>query len=257
MPWLNSRISRLADLLTDTTCVYNVYDSVAGMLLHSYWRSSCSYRVRIVLALKDVAYTQAAVHLVQSAQTSPAYALLNPMLSVPTLEIDGLVLTQSPAICEYLEETRAGQGVALLPAAPAARAAVRAVCAAIGCDVQPLGNLRVLRHVQTVATPADASKEEREAASRAWSVKWITSGFHGVEALLAREGDALTPRRFCMGGDSPTLADAFLIPQCYNAERVGIDLSAWPNIAAVAAHCATLAPFQAAHPSAQPDAQPT
>lgn len=215
--------------------------------LHGYWRSSCSYRVRIALALKGIAYETRAVHLVKSEQLGDAYAALNPMREVPTLEIDGLVLTQSNAILEYLEETRRDSHP-LLPGDAAARAAVRAVCAAVATDIQPLGNLRVLRHVMTCAPP-EASKEDRERAKDAWSVKWITSGFEGLEGLLARCGAGT-----CCVGDQPTLADAFLIPQVYNAERVGIDLAAFPTIQRIAAHCATLPAFAAAHPAAQPDA---
>ena len=223
---------------------------MATPLLHTYWRSSCSYRVRIILHLKRVAFDSAPVHLVRSEQLAPAYALLNPLREVPTLEIDGLVLTQSLAIAEYLDETRAEPP--LLPRgadAAAARARVRAICAALACDVQPVGNLRVLRHVMA-SLPESATRAERDAAKDAWSVKWITAGLEGVEALVARGAGR------CCEGDEPTLADAFLVPQLYNAARVGIDVAArFPTLARVAAHLEALPAFAAAHPARQPDAE--
>jgi len=219
--------------------------------LYGYWRSSCSYRVRIVLNLKKIAFATVPVHLVRNEQLSPEHAARAPMRAVPALAIDGLVLSQSPAIAEYLDETRpeppllprgAGAGAA------AARARVRAVCAAI-CDIQPVGNLRVLRHVMG-ALPPEAAREAREAARDAWSRKWIGEGLAGVEALVAATAGA------CCVGDDVTLADAFLVPQLYNAERAGLDVgAAFPTLARVAKHLAALPAFADAHPSRAPDAE--
>jgi maleylacetoacetate isomerase len=216
--------------------------------LHGYWRSSCSYRVRIVLALKGVPYATAPVHLVRGGgeQLGDAYRALNPTRRVPTLDIDGLTLIQSPAIIEYLEETRPEP--ALLPREAGARAAVRALCAVVGCDMQPLGNLCVLKRVAG-ALPEGATPEERAAARDAWARHWITEGFVGLEALLARSAG-----RFCVG-DEVTLADAYLEPQGYNAARFGVDLAPFPTIARVLQNLAAHPAVRAAHPSAQPDAE--
>lgn len=218
----------------------------APLILHGYWRSSCSYRVRIVLNLKGLTYETHPVHLVRNEHLSAPYATLNPLKSVPTLEIDGISLSQSPAIIEYLEETRPTPP--LLPSEAAARARVRAICAAI-CDIQPVGNLRVLRHVMAMQ-PDGATKEAREAARDAWSVKWVTAGLEGVEALLLASAG-----RYAVG-DSFTIADAFLVPQIYNARRVGIDIvGLFPTIARVVAACEAHEAFASAHPTRQPDAE--
>ena len=216
--------------------------------LHSYWRSSCSYRVRIVLALKNIPFTTAPVHLVRAGgeQLGEAYAALNPTRKVPTLEIDGLRLLQSPAIIEYLEETRPDPP--LLPADPAARASVRALCALVACDVQPLGNLCVLKRVAGLL-PEAATAEERAAAREGWARHFIAAGFAGLEALLA--GCA---GRYCVG-DEVSLADAYLEPQGYNAARFGVDMGPFPTIARVLKNLAEHPAVRAAHPSAQPDAE--
>lgn len=216
------------------------------LVLHGYWRSSCSYRVRIVLNLKNLAFETRPVHLVRNEHLSAPYATLNPLKSVPTLEVDGVSLSQSPAIIEYLEETRPSPP--LLPSDAVARARVRAICAAI-CDIQPVGNLRVLRHIMA-SQPDSATKEAREAARDAWSVKWVTAGLEGVEALLAASAGTYAV------GDTPTIADAFLVPQIYNARRVGIDIEGlFPTIARVGAACEALDAFANAHPTRQPDAE--
>jgi len=216
--------------------------------LHTYWRSSCSYRVRIILALKGVAYASAPVHLVKNGgeQHGDAYRALNPSRRVPTLEIDGLVLVQSSAIAEYLEEARP-EAPRLLPAGAAARAHVRALCCAISNDTQPLGNLCVLQHVAALL-PAEATPEARAAARDAWARHWIALGFAAFEALAAPRAG-----RYC-AGDEVTLADAFLAPQAYNAARVGLDMAPYPTIVRVLAELEKHPAFAAAHPAAQPDA---
>lgn len=220
-------------------------------VLYSYWRSSCSYRVRIALALKGIPYKYEAVHLVKEGgkQFSEDYQKLNPMKELPSLAIDGAVLTQSTAIIEYLEETRPQP--ALLPSDPKARAQVRAVCSIISNDIQPLGNLRVLKHVASLCEDPSA----RDARKEDWARTYIGLGFSGLEKLLSgSEGTgAGTAGKYCVG-DDVTMADCFLVPQVYNALRFKVDMAAYPTIARVHAALAEHPAFAAAHPSAQPDA---
>jgi maleylacetoacetate isomerase len=220
--------------------------------LHTYWRSSCSYRVRLILALKGLAYASVPVHLLKEGgqQLQDGYAALNPMREVPTLLMDGLVLTQSSAIAEYLEEARPGLRPLLPPLEqPGLRAHVRALCAIISNDMQPLGNLHVLKHVAATLQAPDSSAEALAAAKTAWARHFLARGFAGLEALLAQKAGKFSV------GDSVTLADVFLVPQCYNAVRFGLDLSAYPTVARVSAALAELPEFVAAHPAQQPDAE--
>jgi maleylacetoacetate isomerase len=209
------------------------------MILHGYWRSGAAYRTRIALNLKGRPYEQVSVHLVKDggAHNTPAYKALNPQGRVPTLVLDdGTAILQSPAIIEYLEE--AYPTPALLPTDLKARARIRGLCSIIGADIHPLGNvgpLNYLRREFGADTPA----------VKAWVGKWVQQGFSGIEALLDG-GD------FCVG-TTPTLADCYLIPQVYGAKRFDVPLDAYPKILRVAAHCATLDPFQKAAPDAQPD----
>ena len=209
------------------------------MILHGYWRSGTSYRTRIALNLKGLAYETALVDLRTGEQRSDAYRALNPQGLVPALETDdGLVLTQSPAILEWLEETHPTP--ALLPSLPAERASVRAMAALIGCDIHPLNNLRVLKAVKDLG--AD------QAATDAWAGRWISDGFAALEALVVRHGEG-----WCFGG-APTLADCYLIPQIYSARRFNVDLDAFPRLLAIEAAAEAHPAFQAAHPDRQPDA---
>jgi len=213
----------------------------APVVLYGYWRSSCSYRVRLVLALKGVAYLTSPVHLLRGGgeQLGASYAAVNPSRSVPTLAIDGLLLHQSAAIAEYLEETRPAPP--LLPRAPAARARVRALCGIIA-DAQPLGNLRV-----QLAVAALAGAEARTA----WAARVCTEGLDAFERALVAGGAA---GRYCEG-DDVSLADVFLVPQLYNAARAKLDVARWPNIARIAQALQALPAFAEAHPARQPDAE--
>jgi maleylacetoacetate isomerase len=209
------------------------------MILHGYWRSGAAYRVRIGLNLKGVPYDQVSVHLVKNGgeQNSPAYKALNPHGRVPTLVLDdGTAIVQSSAILEYLEETYPTP--ALLPPNSKGRARIRSICSIIGADVHPLGNVGPLNYLREnfgADTPA----------VKAWVAKWVGQGFAGIEALIDG-GD------FCIG-DQPSMADAYLIPQVFGANRFSVPMDAYPKIRRVAAHCATIAAFQRATPEAQPD----
>ncbi len=209
------------------------------MILHGYWRSGAAYRTRIALALKGLAYEQQGVDLRTGAQRSEAFVDLNPQGMVPALEVDGAILTQSPAILEWLEETRPAPS--LLPAEPLERAHVRAMAALIGCDIHPLNNLRVGKALRETFG-AD------QAAVDAWAARWIVPGFEAMEALVAQHGAG-----WCFG-DSPTLADCYLIPQIYSARRFNVPLDAFPRLLAIDAAAALHPAFIAAHPDNQPDA---
>jgi maleylpyruvate isomerase len=212
------------------------------MKLHNFWRSGTSHRLRIALNLKGLRADYLAVHLGQEAHLSAAFKVVNPQQLVPALELDnGEVLIQSPAIIEWLEETHPTP--VLLPAGASERARVRALAAIIGCDIHPINNRRIL---QTLRKTFGAD----EAAIEAWCGTWIGAGFDAYEALLAAD----TQRgRFSLG-DTPTLADCYLVPQVESARRFKVDLSRWPLISAVDAACAELDAFGLAAPAAQPDA---
>ena len=209
------------------------------MTLHGYWRSGAAWRTRIALALKGLEYDQQGVDLRTGAQRSDAFVALNPQGMVPALEVDGAVLTQSPAILEWLEETLPLPP--LLPADPVARAQVRAMAALIGCDIHPLNNLRVGKALRE-SFGAD------QAAVDAWAERWIAPGFAALEALVVRHGAG-----WCFG-DVPTLADCYLIPQIYSARRFNVPLDAFPRLLAVDSAAAAHPAFAAAHPDRQPDA---
>lgn len=209
------------------------------MILHGYWRSGASYRVRIGLNLKGVAYQTAAHDLRKGEQKSADYLALNPQGMVPALQDGDLVVTQSPAILEWLEETRPEPP--LLPKDAADRAQVRAMAALIGCDIHPLNNLRVLKSLR-------ADFQADQATVDAWAARWITPGFDALEALVERHGDGWS------FGDRPGLIDCYLIPQLYSARRFNLGLEAWPRLLAVEDRSLDHPAFQAAHPDRQPDA---
>ncbi len=210
--------------------------------LYSYFRSSAAYRVRIALGIKGLDYRIVPIHLLKGGgeQHSADYLRRNPEGLVPALADGGHVLTQSLAIMEYLDEAYAG--APLLPADPLARARTRALALLIACDIHPLNNLRVLRWL---AHEMRVDKDVRDA----WYRHWIEIGFQALEARLQSPDTGL-----CCHGDTPGMADCCLVPQVYNAQRYDMDLSAYPTVARIAAHCETLPAFQAAHPDVQPDA---
>ena len=209
------------------------------MLLHGYWRSTTSYRTRIALNLKGLAYEQVTHDLRTGTQRSDAFQAINPQALVPVLETGDGVLTQSPAILEWLEERHPLPP--LLPRDSAGRAVVRAMAAAIGCDIHPLNNLRVLTALRG---ELGASGEQ----VKAWAARWIDEGFAALEVLIGRHGDG-----FAFGA-TPTLADCYLVPQVYSAERFKVDLARYPRLVAAAERARALDAVAAAHPDRQPDA---
>ena len=211
------------------------------MKLYTYFRSSAAYRLRIALALKGIDYESAFVHLREGAQHGAEYDALNPQHFVPTLVDGEHVLTQSLAQIEYLDETHPQPP--FLPEAPVERARVRALALAIACEIHPLNNLRVLKHL---GSALGLSEEARNA----WYRHWIDEGFGPLERMLA---DSPANGRFCHG-DNPGLADICLVPQVYNAERYNCPLDAYPTIRRINAECLEMPEFQAAAPGRQPDA---
>ncbi len=209
------------------------------LTLHGYWRSSAAWRVRLALNLKGIGYHQVTHDLRDGEQSAPDYLALNRQGLVPALDIGGEILTQSPAILEWIDET--WPRPALLPGDARDRAIVRAMMAIIACDIHPINNLRVLN---TLKDELDASQKQVDA----WITRWITSGFDALEVLIARHGSTYA------FGDTLTLADCCLVPQVFNARRFNIDLSPWPHIVAVDAACAIIPAVIAAQPSQQPDA---
>jgi maleylacetoacetate isomerase len=210
---------------------------MAEPLLHDYWRSSAAYRVRIGLNLLGLPYRSHPVDLLAGAQRGAANIARNPQGLVPTLEIDGLVLTQSLAILEYLDETRRA---GWLPADPARRARVRALAYAVAMDIHPICNLHVARHATALGGTT----------TQDWMQHFISAGFAGLEGLLRQEPTG----RFSAGAEVG-LADICLVPQVYNARRWGVDLADYPRIRAIDAELTALPAFAAAHPDAvKPDA---
>lgn len=208
--------------------------------LHSAWRASAPYRVRIGLNLKGVAYDYVPVDLVAGQQRSDAYHAVNAQNLVPSLVLeDGRVLTQSLSILEWLEETRPEP--ALLPKDPLDRQTVRAMALIVACDIHPLNNLRILKALSGIGLD--------EPARNIWVHRWVNDGFTALEPMIARHG------RGYAFGDTPTLADACVVPQVYNASRFGVDMTPYPAIAAAAAHAAEHPAIAAAHPNNQPDAK--
>ena len=211
-----------------------------SLVLHGYWRSGTSYRTRIALNLKGLNYETRPVDLRAGEQRQGDYLAIAPQGLVPALETPEGVLIQSPAILEWLEETFPEP--ALLPQGAQDRAEVRAMAAVVGCDIHPLNNLRVLK-----ALKRDLGASDDQLA--AWEARWIGDGFAALEGLIRRRGQAFA------WGDRPTLADCYLVPQVYSAERFSVDLEPYPLIRAVAERCQALDAFARAHPDNQPDAQ--
>jgi maleylacetoacetate isomerase len=213
------------------------------MQLHTFFRSSASYRVRIALNLKDIRYDTVAVHLSSNGgeQFGADFDAVNPQHLLPVLVDDGLVLPQSLAILEYLDETH--PAAPLLPANPAGRARVRALAQMIACDIHPLNNLRVLNYLSRELRLDVAQKD-------AWYRHWVGLGLAAFEAALVRSTDT---GRFCHG-DAPGMADCCLVPQVFNAGRFACDMTGFPTLMRIHDACLELEAFQAASPERQLDA---
>jgi maleylacetoacetate isomerase len=217
-------------------------EAVNAPVLYGYWRSTAAYRVRVALALKGIPWRHAGVNLVLDGgeQHQPAYRGLNPAGLVPTLVWGDVALSQSLAICEYLEEVQLEPP--LLPQGAEARAQARAIAQDIASEVHPLNNLRVQQYL---GRELGADEGQRTA----WMHHWMALGFGAVERRLEALDSGLT----CFVGP-PGLADLCLVAQAYNADRFGFSLKGFPRVMAVVSHCRALRPFRLGAPEAQPDA---
>jgi maleylacetoacetate isomerase len=215
---------------------------LCAMKLYNYFRSSASFRVRIALELKGLAYEYVPVHLPSGAHKQADYAAISPSLLVPALQLDsGERLEQSMAIIEYLDETHPQPP--LLPREPLARARVRALAQLIACEIHPLNNLRVLKYLTRELKVDEATKDT-------WYRHWVREGLEAFERELA----ALPPGKFCFG-DTPTLADCCLVPQIFNGKRLDVSFDGLTRTMAAFDACMALPAFQRAQPSSCPDAQ--
>ncbi len=213
--------------------------------LYDYWRSSAAYRVRIALNLKGIDYESVPVALVGrdgglGEQHSDAYRAINPQGRVPFYDDGEVSVAQSMAILEYLEETH--PEVPLLPAASGARADIRSFCNVIACEIHPLNNLSVMNYLK-----GDLGISHEQFLE--WYRHWIHNGFRSAE-MFAAEHSAGT----FVCGSTATLADAFLVPQMYNARRFEIPVDEFPTLVRIVDACNDLEPFAKAIPENQPDA---
>ena len=214
------------------------------LTLYSYWRSSAAYRVRIALNLKGLSYQTIPVHLIKNGgeQLGDAYRAINPQGLVPVLLHHDHVLTQSLAICEYLDECF--EQFPLLPADSLQRARVRSLALQVACEIHPINNLRVQKYLKDQCGGALDTVE--------WMLHWMTEGFATIEQQLKNSGERHTGYYL----DRPGLFECFLVPQVYNAERYGTDMSVFPKICQIVMQCRELPAFIDAAPENQPDAVP-
>ncbi len=207
-----------------------IAERMSEIILFDYWRSSASYRVRIVLNLKNVPYTRVPTSLLDNAQRAPDYVARNPQGFVPMLSIDGHDLTQSLAIIDYLDAQYPDP--AMVSSNPADRAKTLAQALIIAADIHPIDNLRVLRYLK------DEMGQSQEAVDQ-WYRHWIVEGFTALEAMAPDNG--------LFGGELPNLADVCLVPQMANARRVDTPLDAFPKLLRIDAALTALPAFAAAH----------
>ena len=212
------------------------------MKLYTYFRSSAAFRVRIALNLKGLQYESVPKHFARNEHRAADYLELNPQGLIPALGVDGVVLSQSLAIIEYLNDRHPEPP--LLPADAIDRARVRSMALAIACEIHPLNNLRVLNYLRS-----DLQQDDMGVGT--WYRHWVTEGFRGLEQQ-ARELSAAG--RYCFG-DAISLADVYLVPQMFNARRMKTDLTPFPTLVGISTHLESLPAFDAARPEVQPDAQ--
>ena len=205
-------------------------------ILYDYFRSSASYRARIALNLKGIEYEQRSINLAAGAQKDERYRELNPQGFVPMLEMDGHRITQSLAICNYVNSIVPDPP--FMPADPADRAHVLALALTIACDIHPLNNLRVLKYLQGTFGIDDAAKD-------LWYRHWIEEGLAALEEMARPQAGAF------LFGDAPTVADICLVPQLYNARRFSVPLTAYPTLRRADETASAHAAFAAAHPDRQ------
>ena len=215
-----------------------------GRILHTYFRSSAAYRVRIAMNLKCLQAEHVFIHLNRNGgeQFGEAFRAINPQALVPVLSEEGVQISQSLAIMEYLDEVY--PQVPLLPPSPADRAFVRQLSLSIACDIHPINNLRVLKYLTGSMEISEEKKSE-------WIAHWITLGLEAIEVQIQQRGRT---GAFCFG-DTPTMADCCLVPQVFSAQRFNVDLSGCPTLTAIFNTCQALPAFAAAAPSRQPDAE--
>ncbi len=205
-----------------------------SVVLYDFWRSSACYRVRIALNLKGIAYRPVTTDLSKGEQRDPVYVAKTAQGFVPMLEIDGLRLTQSLAICDYLDAKVSDPP--FVPGDPAARSKVMAMALVVACDIHPLNNLRVLKYLGGVLDVEEGARDD-------WYRHWVREGLIALEAMAQDCGGYLS-------GETPGLADICLVPQMYNARRFDTDLSACPNLVRIDAALCALPAFEKAHPDA-------
>ncbi len=208
------------------------------MILYDYFRSSAAYRVRIALNLKGIAVEHRSVHLLKGEQRHEQYLGVNPQGLVPALVDGPLVLTQSLAIMEYLDEKHPQPP--FLPKGAEDRAWVRSMAMTIACDIHPVDNTRVMQYLEHTL-------HVDEPARTAWYGHWIRLGFEALEKRLAER-----PATRFVFGDAPMLADICLVPQVANAGRVKLPMEPYPRIRAINEACLALPAFDAARPENQP-----
>ena len=206
---------------------------MTDIILFDYWRSSASYRVRIALNLKGVAYETVDTSLLDGAQKAPDYVARNPQGFVPMLSIDGHDLTQSLAIIDYLDAQYPEPS--MVSREPLERATTLAQAMVVAADIHPVNNLRILKYLK------NELGQDQEAVDR-WYRHWIAEGFAALEAMAPESG--------LFGGNRPNLADICLVPQIYNARRFATDLSAFPRLVRIDAACNEMEAFQNAAPEA-------
>ena len=206
---------------------------MTDIILYDYWRSSASYRVRIALNLKGVAYTAINTSLLDGDQKAPAYVARNPQGFVPMLSIDGHDLTQSLAIIDYLDAKY--DDPPMVSSEPAERARTLAQAMVIAADIHPVNNLRILKYLK------NELGQDQEVIDT-WYRHWVKEGFVALEAMAPETG--------LFGGEQPNLADVCLVPQMYNARRLETDLRGFPKLVRIDAACNKIEAFQNAAPEA-------